>query len=75
MVDEVDRMNRYVEDLLADRRPPVALVPNRTAFRARQAAALLSAARPGSGIPSDEYLTRLAGQILRGVLGPPASGF
>lgn len=71
MVEEVDGLNRYVEDLLADRRPPVALLPNRKALRTRQAAARLSAARPGTGIPSHEYLTRLAGQIARGMPGPP----
>ncbi len=76
MDEEVDRLNRYVEDLLADRRPPVALLPNRKALRTRQVAARLSAARAGTGIPSHEYLTRIAGQILRvvrGMLGPPDS--
>jgi hypothetical protein len=73
MVEEVDGLNRYVEDLLADRRPPVALLPNRKALRTRQAAARLTAARPGTGIPSPEYLTRLAGQIAHGMLGPTNS--
>ena len=73
MDENIDQLNRYVEDLLADRRPPVALLPNRKALRTRQAAARLSAARRGTGIPSREYLTRLAGQIARGRLGPSDS--
>jgi hypothetical protein len=72
MVEEVDCLNRYVEDLLAERRPPVARLPNRKALGRRQAAARLTAARPGTGIPSPEYLTRLAGQIAHG-LGPTNS--
>jgi len=69
MDEEVDQLDRYIEDLLADRRPPVAFLPNRKALRALKAAALLSAARPGAGIPSQEYLTRLARQIARGMRG------
>ncbi len=69
MVEEVDGLNRYVEDLLAERRPPVVRLPNRKALRRRQAAARLTAARPGTGIPSPEYLTRLAAQIAHGMLG------
>jgi hypothetical protein len=72
MDEDIDQLNRYIEDLLADRRPPVALVPNRAALRARQAAALLSAARPGTGIPTHEYVARLMGRIARGMLGPHA---
>jgi hypothetical protein len=73
MVEEVDGLNRYVEDLLADRRPPVLRLPNRKALRPRQAATRLTAARPGTGIPSPEYLTRLAGQIAQGMFGPTDS--
>ncbi len=70
MDEEVDQLDRYIEDLLADRRPSVAFLPNRKALRARKAAALLSAARPGAGIPSHDYLTRLARQIARGMHRP-----
>ena len=73
MDEDVDQLNRYVEDLVAGRRPPVALLPNRKALRTRQAAARLSAARPGTGIPSRQYLTRLAGEIARGMLGPDST--
>jgi hypothetical protein len=72
MVEEVDRLNRYVEDLVAGRRPPVALLANRKALRSRQAAARLSAAA-GTGSPSRHYLTRLAGQMARGLLGPDST--
>jgi len=75
MDDDIDQLNRYLEDLLADRRPPVALVPNRKALRARQAAAMLSAARPDAGIPSPEYLTRLTGRIARQARAAPLEGF
>jgi hypothetical protein len=70
MDEDVDQLARNVEDLLADRRPSVASLPNRKALRTLKAAALLSAARPGAGIPSHEYLTRLARQIARRMRGP-----
>jgi hypothetical protein len=65
--EEVDRLNRLVEDLLADRRPNEPFFAEPKAFRARQVAALLSAARPGAGIPSRKFLTRLAAKIERGL--------
>ncbi len=65
MDQEVHRLNRYTEELLADRRPTREVLPNEHAFHARQAAALLSGIRPGAGIPSRRFLTRLEGQIVR----------
>lgn len=65
MDKEVHRLNRYTEDLLADRRPTRKLPANEHAFHARQAAALLSGIRPGAGIPSRRFLRRLEGQIAR----------
>jgi hypothetical protein len=63
MDQEVHRLNRYAEELLADRRPTRKVLFNEHAFHARQAAALLSGIRPGAGIPSRRFLTRLEAQI------------
>jgi hypothetical protein len=65
MDQEVHRLNRYTEELLADRRPTREVLPNGRAFHARQAAALLSGIRPGADIPSRRFLTRVEGQIAR----------
>lgn len=62
MDQEGDRLNRYAEKLLADRRPSRAC-PNEHGLHARQAAALLSGMRPGAGIPSRRFLTGLERQI------------
>lgn len=65
MDDEVDRLNRYAEDLMADRRPALEPLPTEQALRARQAAALFSAARPGADVPSRQFLSRFEGRIVR----------
>lgn len=65
MDEEVDRLNRYVADLMADRRPAREPLPNERALRARQAAAVLSGARPVTGIPAGRFLTGLEGRIAR----------
>jgi hypothetical protein len=63
MDQEVDRLNRYADELLADRRPTRAAFPKEHGLHARQAAALLSGIRPEAGIPSRRFLTRLEGRI------------
>jgi len=60
---DVYRLNRYTEELVADRRPSREMLLDERAFHARQAAALLSGVRPGAGIPSRRFLTRLETQI------------
>ena len=63
MDQEVHRLNRYAEELLADRRPSRDVLPDEHPLHARQAAALLSGIRPGAGIPARRFLTRLEAQI------------
>lgn len=63
MHQEIDRLNRYTKELLSDRRPPREMLHNKHGLHARQAAALLSGIRPGAGIPSRRFLTRLERQI------------
>ncbi len=56
MEDDPDQLDRHVEDLLQDRRPPRTPLGSEDALLARQSAAMLRAARPGAGLPSRDFL-------------------
>jgi cytochrome b6-f complex iron-sulfur subunit len=56
--DDPEQLDRHVEDLLQDRKPERTPLLNEEALRARHAAAMLRAARPGAGLPSKEFLER-----------------
>jgi cytochrome b6-f complex iron-sulfur subunit len=61
--DDPEQLDRYVEDLLQDRKPERTPLPDEDALRARQTAAMLRAAKPGAGLPSKEFLERMQGSI------------
>src|SRR5206468_5157831 len=61
--DDPEQLDQHVEDLLQDHRPERAPLPDETALRARQTAAMLHAAKPGAGLPSKEFLERMQGSI------------
>ncbi len=63
MNDDPDQLDHYVEDLLNDQRPERTPLPDEDALRARQTAAMLRAAKPGAGLPSQEFLHRMQGSI------------
>jgi Rieske Fe-S protein len=63
MEEDPERLNDYVEDLLQDRRPERASLGTEEELRARQAAAMLRAAQPGSGLPSQDFLQRMQQDI------------
>jgi nitrite reductase/ring-hydroxylating ferredoxin subunit len=80
MNDDPEQLDRHVEDLLNDRRPERTPLPDEDALRARQTAAMLRAAKPGAGLPSQEFLNRMQGSINgwvreRAASSPPATGF
>src|SRR5207253_10342126 len=80
MNDDPEQLDRHVEDLLNDQRPERTPLPDEDALRARQTAAMLRAAKPGAGLPSQEFLHRMQGSINswvreRAANSPPASGF
>ena len=80
MNDDPDQLDHHVEDLLNDQRPERTPLPDEDALRARQTAAMLRAAKPGAGLPSQEFLHRIQGSINgwvreRAASSPPASGF
>jgi hypothetical protein len=57
--DDPEQLDRHVDDLLHDRKPERVLLPDEGALRARQAAAMLRAARPGSRLPSRDFTQRM----------------
>ena len=59
MEDDPEQLDRFVEDLLADRRPERRPLENGDALEARRVAAMLRAARPGATLPSREFGDRL----------------
>jgi cytochrome b6-f complex iron-sulfur subunit len=61
--DDPDQLDRYVEDLLQDRKPERTPLPDEAALRARQTAAMLRAAKPGAGLPSKDFLERMQASI------------
>ena len=63
MNDDPEQLDRYVEDLLQDRKPERTPLPDEDALRARQTAAMLRAAKPAAGLPSKEFLERMQGSI------------
>jgi cytochrome b6-f complex iron-sulfur subunit len=75
--DDPEALDKYVEDLLQDRRPERTPLPDEDALRARQTAAMLRAAKPGAGLPSKEFLERMQASIRENVnqqsASPPAA--
>lgn len=63
MNDDPEQLDKYVEDLLQDRKPERTPLPDEDALRARQTAAMLRAAKPGAGLPPKEFLERMQGSI------------
>ena len=63
MNDDPEQLDKYVEDLLQDRKPERTPLPDEDALRARQTAAMLRAAKPGAGLPSKAFLERMQGSI------------
>ncbi|HET9849114.1 MAG TPA: Rieske (2Fe-2S) protein [Candidatus Dormibacteraeota bacterium] len=63
MNDDPEHLDKYVDDLLQDRKPERTPLPDEDALRARQTAAMLRAAKPGAGLPSKEFLERMQGSI------------
>jgi cytochrome b6-f complex iron-sulfur subunit len=63
MEDDSDQLDQYVEDLLQDRKPERTSLGTEDALRARQVAAMLRAARPGTGLPSPDFLHRMQRSI------------
>jgi cytochrome b6-f complex iron-sulfur subunit len=61
--DDPEQLDKYVEDLLQDRKPERTPLPDEDAMRARQTAAMLRAAKPGAGLPSKEFLERMQADI------------
>jgi nitrite reductase/ring-hydroxylating ferredoxin subunit len=59
MEDDPDQLDRYVDDLLADRRPERTPLGSEDALEARRVAAMLRAAQPGATLPSREYRDRV----------------
>ena len=73
MDDDPEQLDKYVEDLLQDRRPERTSLGAEAALRARQVAAMLRAARPGVGLPSSEFLQRMQHSIEDWVTPEPES--
>jgi cytochrome b6-f complex iron-sulfur subunit len=63
MNDDPEQLDKYVEDLLQDRKPERTPLADEDALRARQTAAMLRAAKPGAGLPSKEFLEQMQGSI------------
>jgi cytochrome b6-f complex iron-sulfur subunit len=63
MEEDPERLNQYVEDLLQDRRPERTPLGSEEELRTRQAAGMLRAARPGSGLPSPDFLRKMQQDI------------
>ncbi|MDQ6883648.1 MAG: Rieske (2Fe-2S) protein [Candidatus Dormibacteraeota bacterium] len=63
MNDDPEQLDQYVEDILQDHRPERTPLADQDALGARQTAAMLHAAKPGAGLPSSDFLTRMQGSI------------
>jgi nitrite reductase/ring-hydroxylating ferredoxin subunit len=63
MNDDPEQLDKYVEDLLQDRRPERTPLADEDALGARQTAAMLRAAKPGAGLPSPDFLGRMQQSI------------
>jgi cytochrome b6-f complex iron-sulfur subunit len=63
MNDDPEQLDKYVDDLLQDRRPERTPLGDQDALGARQTAAMLRAAKPGAGLPSPEFLGRMQESI------------
>jgi len=63
MHDDPEALDRYVEDLLQDRRPPRLPLPDDEALLARQTAGMLRSAKPGSTLPSADFRQQLERDI------------
>jgi nitrite reductase/ring-hydroxylating ferredoxin subunit len=63
MNDDPEQLDKYVEDLLQDRRPERTPLADQDALKARQTAAMLRAAKPGAGLPSPDFLSRMQESI------------
>jgi cytochrome b6-f complex iron-sulfur subunit len=61
--DDPEQLDKYVEDLLQDRKPERTSLGSEDALRARQVAAMLRAARPGASLPSGDFLRRMQRSI------------
>src|SRR2546429_2118218 len=71
MDDDPEQLDKYVEDLLQDRKPERTPLSDEDALRARQAAAMLRAARPGASLPSGDFVRRIQRSIEEWVRPPP----
>lgn len=63
MRDEVDRLDEYIESLLAERSAQGIQAESQEELRTFQMAARLKAARPGAGEPRREFLQTLAARL------------
>jgi cytochrome b6-f complex iron-sulfur subunit len=63
MNDDPEQLDKYVDDLLQDRRPERTPLGDEDALGARQTAAMLRAAKPGAGLPSADFLSRMQQSI------------
>jgi cytochrome b6-f complex iron-sulfur subunit len=61
--DDPEQLDKYVEDLLQDRKPERTPLADQDALSARQTAAMLRAAKPGAGLPSKEFLEKMQASI------------
>jgi cytochrome b6-f complex iron-sulfur subunit len=61
--DDPEQLDHYVEDLLHDQRPERTPLGDEDALSARQAAAMIRAAKPGAGLPTADFLTRMQTSI------------
>src|SRR5690349_15159698 len=73
MDDDPEQLDKYVEDLLQDRKPERTSLGSEDALRARQVAAMLRAARPGASLPSGDFLRRMQRSIEEWVRPEPRS--
>jgi len=61
--DDPEELDKYVEDLLHDQRPERTPLGEEDALRARQAAAIIRATKPGVGLPTADFLARMQTSI------------
>ena len=76
MEEDPDSVDRFVEDLLQDRRPERTPLADADALWARQVAAMLRGAKPGAGLPTADFLHRMESAVAGWVKerGAPAPG-
>lgn len=72
MSDDPEDLNRFVEDLLQERKPERTPLPDEDALRARQTAAMLRSARPGADLPTSAFLQRMQ-RVIREWIGEQSS--